>query len=114
MRTSKPGRAPPTKRTKPVGPPSTARPTARRIYYAMKPLTGGTNTLYIGGYNPWAEVSAAQDAVAKVPGLQQKISAYTDKEGDFLNGVRVTWAAFQPDMTIGDVPDFAKVHGYRI
>jgi hypothetical protein len=86
----------------------------KAYYFAMNPMTGGTSTLYISGYNSWAEVSAAQDAVAKVPGLQEKIAAYADKENDFLNGVRVTWAAFQPAITIGDVPDFAKVHGYRI
>jgi len=49
---------------------------SKAYYFAMNPMTGGTSTLYISGYNSWAEVSAAQDAVAKVPGLQEKIAAY--------------------------------------
>ena len=87
---------------------------SKAYYFAMNPMTGGTSTLYITGFNSWAEVKAANDAVDKVPGLQAKITGFADKESDFLNGVRVSWAAFQPDITVGDAPDFSKVHGYRI
>ena len=84
------------------------------FYFAMNPMTGGPSTLYIGGFQSFAEMKAAQEAVGKAPGVQDKIAALGEKDGEYLNNVRVTMAAFLPDITIGGVPDFSKVHGYRI
>src|SRR5436190_11500736 len=83
-------------------------------YFAFVPGTGNTNVLYAQGFSSYAEMEKADGATEKVPGLSDKMRDITDKDGQYLNGVRVMLTEFRSDLTIGDMPDLSKVHGYRL
>jgi hypothetical protein len=94
----------------------TAYSTAKlpNYYVAVTPMTGGTNVLYLSGFASWTEMQANNDSIGKVPGLNARIAALAEKDGDYLNGVRIMIAQQRGDLMEGPDVDYSKVRGWRI
>jgi hypothetical protein len=86
----------------------------QNYYFAITPMTGGTNVMYMSGFGSYAELQAMNDSIGKVPGLNAKIAALSEKDGEYLNGVRIMIAQQRADLMEGPDMDYSKVRGWRV
>ena len=87
---------------------------SKAYYVALVPSTGGTTVVYLQGFQSYADIERAGNAAAKVPGLQARIDAITDKDAEYVTSVRTMQAQFRPDLSCCGPTDHSKVHGYRV
>jgi len=87
---------------------------SKAYYVALVPSTGGTTVVYLQGFQSYADIERAGNAAAKVPGLQARIDAITDKDAEYVTSVRTMQAQFRPDLSCCGPTDHSKVHGYRL
>lgn len=85
-------------------------------YFALTPMTGNTDAIYMTGYGSYAELEKANEAIAKAPGLTAKLAMLAEKDADFINNYRGIIAAHRADGSIGRMEgaDYSKVRGWRI
>lgn len=88
----------------------------QNYYFALTPMTGNNDVIYMSGYPSYADFEKTNEAVGKAPGLSAKLAALADKDGEFLNNSRGIIAAHRPDGSIGRMEgaDYSKVRGWRI
>jgi hypothetical protein len=84
------------------------------FYFALVPMTGGADVLYVSGYQTYAEYAESQAFTAKAAGLMAKLNTLYEKDAEFVNSARGITAAFRADLTIGPAPDFPNVRGWRL
>jgi hypothetical protein len=85
------------------------------IYYTgLTPATGGADVWYVSSAQSYAELEKRQEVLAKAPALNARIGRMFEADGEFLSAHRTMIAEFREDLSVGEVPDFPRVHGYRI
>lgn len=83
-------------------------------YIAMTQETGVSDAWYVVGYGSWTQKQQTDAAIAKVAGLEAKLGQLAEKDAEFISGARTLMAVFQDSLGAGTVPDFPRVHGWRV
>ena len=86
-------------------------------YFALTPVTGGRDVLYMSGYASYAAWEAEQEAVSKAPGLTARLAALAEKDADFLDNNRSMVAAYRAEGSVGgrmQGADYSHVRGWGI
>lgn len=83
-------------------------------YHALASQTGTNDVWYVSAYGSYADWHRANEAIAKVPGLEARLGKLSDGDADYLANARSFTAELRDSLSIGTPPNFAKVRGYRI
>lgn len=85
-------------------------------YFALSPVTGNRDVVYMSGYPSYAAYEAEQGAIAKATGLSARLTALAEKDADYLDNWRSIIAVHRPDGSFGKMQgtDYSKVRGWRI
>jgi len=83
-------------------------------WFALVPMTGGADVLYISGYQSYEELARSQEFTEKAAGLTAKVSALFEKDAEYVNVGRGITARTRDDLSTGAAPDFPNIHGWRV
>lgn len=86
-------------------------------YFALTPVTGNRDVMYMSGYPSYAAYEAQQEAISKATGLSAKLAALYEKDAEFLDNQRNVIAVHRPEGSAGGTmqgTDYSHVRGWRI
>ena len=85
-------------------------------YFALTPVFGNRDVIYMSGYPTYAAYEAEQAAIGKAPGLSAKLATLAEKDAEYLDNLRTLVATHRSEISIGRLQgaDYSAVRGWRI
>lgn len=83
-------------------------------YLAMSPITGGTNVLYMHGFDSFAQMQKDHDDTAAMSKLQETLATDNAQEASLVAARHASIYSFEKDLSLNATVDLPKMRFMRI